>query len=147
LSPLPSGYPCWTPYTTESTGMNDWKAVCLETGTYSLVGGRWKRADSVPRQRPTQLGPLAHSDLACLLVQQKCFCWKRCSSISRRKGSSSGSLVNSHFLPLGCQQDIALVLQKLWRKQTEYGVIFLDQFRLPPQTAWRSTRPGLSHLL
>src|SRR6266446_10031639 len=58
LSPLPSGYPCWTPYTTESTGMNDWKAVCLETGTYSLVGGRWKRADSVPRQRPTQLGAL-----------------------------------------------------------------------------------------
>ena len=35
--------------------LNDWKAVCPETGTYSLVGGRWNRATAVPRQRPTQL--------------------------------------------------------------------------------------------
>src|SRR5436305_9617553 len=55
LPPLSSGYPCWTVCTTKSTGLNDWKAVCPETGTYSLVGGRWKRATSVPRQRPTQL--------------------------------------------------------------------------------------------
>ena len=35
--------------------MNERKAVCIERCTYSLVGGRWKRADNVPRQRPTQL--------------------------------------------------------------------------------------------
>src|SRR5438132_6751259 len=55
---LSPGHPCWTAYTTKSIGLNDWKAVCPETGTYSLVGGRWKRATSVPRQRPTQLGAL-----------------------------------------------------------------------------------------
>jgi hypothetical protein len=43
-------------YTTERIGLNDWKAVCSETGTYSVVGGQWNRAMSVPRQRPTQLG-------------------------------------------------------------------------------------------
>src|SRR5437588_11551882 len=53
---LSPGHPCWTAYTTKSIGLNNWKAVCPETGTYSLVGGRWKRATSVPRQRPTQLG-------------------------------------------------------------------------------------------
>ena len=58
VSLLSSGYPCRTAYTTESIGLNDWKAVCSETGTYSLVGGRWNRAISVPRQRPTQLNSL-----------------------------------------------------------------------------------------
>jgi 5-methylcytosine-specific restriction endonuclease McrA len=35
--------------------MNKRKAVCIERCPYSLVGGRWNRADHVPRQRPTQL--------------------------------------------------------------------------------------------
>lgn len=30
------------------------RSPAFETGTYSLVGGRWKRAKDVPRQRPTQ---------------------------------------------------------------------------------------------
>jgi hypothetical protein len=47
------------PRATKSIGLNAWKAVCSETGTYSLVGGRWKRAAyAVPRQRPTQLRAL-----------------------------------------------------------------------------------------
>ncbi len=35
--------------------MNERKAVCIERCTYSLVGGQWKRTNSVPRQWPTQL--------------------------------------------------------------------------------------------
>ena len=66
LPPLSPGYPHWTAYTTEGIGMNDWRAVCAETGTYSSVGGQWKRANSVPRQRPTQLGALGNSASACL---------------------------------------------------------------------------------
>ena len=34
--------------------MNERKAVCIERCPYSLVGGRWNRAEYVPRQRPTQ---------------------------------------------------------------------------------------------
>ena len=34
--------------------MNERKAVCIKRCPYSLMGGRWKRAQSVPRQRPTQ---------------------------------------------------------------------------------------------
>ncbi len=35
--------------------MNERKAVCIERCPSSLVGGRWNRAEYVPRQRPTQL--------------------------------------------------------------------------------------------
>jgi hypothetical protein len=51
---LSPGHPCWTAYATESIGLNDWRAVCSETGTYSSVGGRWNRAKKAPRQRPTR---------------------------------------------------------------------------------------------
>ncbi len=34
--------------------MNERKAVCIERCPSSLVGGRWNRAEYVPRQRPTQ---------------------------------------------------------------------------------------------
>jgi hypothetical protein len=50
------------PRATKSIGLNAWKAVCIERCTYSLVGGRWKRAAyAVPRQRPTQLTALGVS--------------------------------------------------------------------------------------
>jgi hypothetical protein len=66
---LSSGHPCWTAYATESIGLNDWRAVCSETGTYSSVGGRWNRAKKAPRQRPTRHGPVRISSTAD--------CWQR----------------------------------------------------------------------
>ncbi len=41
---------------TAPLGMSNWRAECRETGTLRSAGGRWKRADTVPRQRPTRPG-------------------------------------------------------------------------------------------